>query len=166
MSKIKLFIADVDGTLTNGLYHVSTSGEVSRSYHTRDFHGLHMLNNAGVKVCIMTMAKSQDIFFQKEKAAKYATLFTGVEDKKKTIEQILGEDLTWKDIAYIGDDTVDEGILKAAGLAACPADADSSVLKLIGERVDGFISRFPGGQGAVRQFAEYVLKVNNNANKH
>jgi 3-deoxy-D-manno-octulosonate 8-phosphate phosphatase (KDO 8-P phosphatase) len=161
MNKIKLFITDVDGTLTNGLYHVSKTGDVSRSYFTRDFHGMHMLNKSGVKVCIMTMSRSEDIYFQKEKAARYATLFTGVTDKKATIDEIIGDDLEWKDIAYIGDDVVDEEILNAAGLAACPADADSAILKLVGERVDGFVSRFAGGHGAVRNFVEYILKVNN-----
>lgn len=164
---IKLFVCDIDGTLTDGIYHTTESGEISKNFFTRDFHGLWMLSKAGVKVCIITAASDDVIDWQCRRGAKYADVIKGTKDKLASIHDKYVDDLksttrfAWDEICYIGDDVFDVELLNKVGFAACPADADGVVLKKIREKKsDGFVSPFPGGKGCVRDFAEYVLEIN------
>ncbi len=170
---IKLFICDCDGTLTDGVYQMSNGGTdklgrpgiISKNFYTRDFHGLWMLSNAGVEVAVITVASDGVIDNQCRRGAKYAKVITGAKDKKAIIyERYVGSSVMrlnlkvgWHEIAFIGDDIFDIELMNAVGIAACPADAHTKVKHLIHERDDGFVSSFPGGRGAVREFADYVL---------
>lgn len=181
---IKLFACDVDGTLTDGFYHTTEKGEVSKNFFTRDFHGLRMLNQAGVEVAIITAATDKAIDHQCRRAAKYVDIIKGTKDKVASINDKYVFDVTsdvnssfgeqnclygsgrlyWSEIAYIGDDIFDIELLSTVGLCSCPSDADTEVVKIVSTRQDndgaGFYSNFPGGRGCVREFAEYVLGIN------
>ena len=163
---IKLFLSDCDGTLTDGIYHTTECGEISKNFFTRDFHGLWMLNKSGVKIGIITAASDDVIDHQCRRGAKYVDIIKGTNDKKVSIrakyvsKYVSGPKFEWDEIAFIGDDVFDEALLRQVGLAACSSDADSAILQLIRERDDGFVSVFPGGKGCVREFAEYVLEIN------
>ena len=184
---IKLFLCDVDGVLTDGIYHTSEDGKLSKNFFTRDFHGLWMLKEAGVKIGIITAANDDVIDHQCRRVLHYADLIKGSKDKLRSIEDKY-EEFEWSEIAYIGDDIFDMELLSAVSLCACPLDADSAVIKLIetrseddfegcsavpqrdvyGRDIDiefrqvgeGFLSELPGGHGCVREFAEYVLEIN------
>lgn len=172
--RIKLFLADCDGTLTNGIYQTTEKGEISKSFFTRDFHGLWMLNETGVKVCVITAANDEVIDHQCRRGAKYVDVIKGSQDKFKSIEDIYvesGPEIGWHEIAYIGDDVFDIGLLSAVGLCSCPSDADSEVIEFVEQRGmndfeecpshgEGFHSDYRGGHGCVREFAEYVLEIN------
>ena len=81
----------------------------------------------------------------------------GVLNKFDGYERILADThFTDADVAYMGDDIVDLSVLGRAGLSACPADAVAEVQA----KVD-WISRFPGGSGAVRELIELVLSAQN-----
>lgn len=161
--KIKLFLVDCDGTLTDGFYNTTEKGEVSKNFFTRDFHGLWMLNQMGVKVCIITAASDKVINHQCCRGAKYADIITGTKDKVVSINDKY-KAFRWSEIAYIGDDIFDIELLSAVGLCSCPSDADKEVVKIVSTRQElnsaGFYSSFPGGRGCVREFAEYVLEIN------
>ncbi len=158
---IKLFLSDVDATLTDGIYHTTEEGTISKNFHTRDFHGLWMLNQSGVEVGIITAANDDVIVHQCNRGAKYATVMKGVKDKLAHIksEYVDSGKFSWDEIAYIGDDVFDEELLMAVGLAACPYDTVESVREAVLEN-EGFESKFNGGRGCVREFAEYVLVIN------
>ncbi len=172
---IKLFLSDVDGTLTDGIYQTSESGEVSKNFFTRDFHGMWMLNETGVKVGIISAASDSVIDHQCRRGGKYADVLKGTYDKRQTIEEKYvesGPGFGWHEIAFIGDDVFDMGLLSVVGLCACPLDADPAVIEFIETRGDdddspecpthgeGFCTSFHGGRGCVREFAEYVLEIN------
>lgn len=165
---IKLFVCDVDGTLTDGIYHTTEGGEISKNFFTRDFHGLWMLNEAGVKICIITAAGDDVIKHQCRRGAKYVTVLKGVRNKLFEIEEMFVKSglFLWNEIAYIGDDVFDIDLLYEVGLASCPSDADAVVLEILedcnnADRLgEVFVSRFPGGKGCVREFADYVLDAN------
>jgi len=165
---IKLFICDVDGTLTDGICHTTEAGEISKNFYTRDFHGLWMLNEAGVKICIITAAGDDVIDKQCSRGAKYAHVIKRSKDKLNDIYEKFVENgpFHWPEISYIGDDVFDVELLYEVGLACCPSDADSAVLEVLEDCKNAdrlgevFVSRFPGGKGCVREFADYVLDAN------
>lgn len=160
---IKLFLSDCDGTLTDGIYHTTEKGEISKNFFTRDFHGFWMLNKTGVKIGIITAAADNVIDHQCRRGARYVDVVKGTRDKFASIEDkyvTSGLRFKWDEIAYIGDDVFDSSLLQACGIAACPADADQSIFELVGNLSDGFASDFSGGKGCVREFAEHVLRIN------
>lgn len=180
---IKLFLSDVDATLTDGIYHTSEQGVISKNFYTRDFHGMWMLNQTGVEVGIITVANDHVITQQCNRGAKYAKVMKGVEDKLAyvTDEFVLKCDMceegdpyrieyphrkySWDEIAFIGDDIIDAELLKTVGLAACPLDAADEIQAIVADRSDsqegeGFRSGYPGGRGCVREFADFVLLIN------
>lgn len=167
---IKLFVSDVDSTLTDGIYHTTERGEISKSFFTRDFHGLWMLNQTGVKVGVITVASDDVIDHQCRRCAQYIEIIKGTKNKFKSIEDKyveFGPRIGWHEIAYIGDDVFDMELLAAVGLCACPYDADESVRELVLDRAkkeldetEGFESLYVGGKGCVREFVEYVLEIN------
>ena len=130
---IKLFLCDVDGVLTDGIYHTSEDGKLSKNFFTRDFHGLWMLKEAGVKIGIITAGNDDVIDHQCRRILHYADLIKGSKDKLKSIEDKY-EEFDWSEIAYIGDDIIDIELLSAVGLCACPVDADRAVIQLIETR--------------------------------
>ena len=157
---IKLFLTDVDGTLTDGVYSTNEEGIVHKNFYTRDFHGLHMLKETGMDIGIISYSKDCVINKQADRAAKYAKVMTGVKDKLKFITEHVKKDLNWDEIAYIGDDTIDEELLAKVGVPACPYDAYFSVIRLVENHKEGFKSAYCGGKGAVRDFAEYIIALN------
>ncbi len=167
---IKLFLIDCDGTLTDGIYHTTEKGEISKNFFTRDFHGMKMLSDVGVKISIITAASDYVIAHQCRRAAKYASVNRGIKSKVGFVaatyvdisdaNRIDGLKFAWDEIAFIGDDVFDIELMKSVGLCACPLDADLEVLSLIENQDDGFRSSFPGGKGCVREFAEYVFNMN------
>lgn len=180
---IKLFLVDCDSTLTDGIYHTTEDGVISKNFFTRDFHGMYMLNKAGVKVCIITAASDNVIDHQCERAAKYADIIKGTNDKLASVRAKYVDSglFNWDEIAYIGDDVFDIPLLSEVGLCACPDDAAQEVSDLVfdiggvaaggGDRgplcgvgrtygPEGFRSTYAGGCGCVREFAEYILRIN------
>ena len=159
---IKLFLSDCDGTLTNGIYQTTEKGDISKGFFTRDFHGMWMLYDVGVKIGIITAAGDDVIVHQCRKGAKYAKIHRRVQNKNGFVMANYIDDglFSWDEVSYIGDDVFDMELMKSVGLCACPLDADSEVLKFVGNRSNGFCSNFSGGKGCVREFAEYVLAIN------
>lgn len=167
---IKLFLSDVDATLTDGIYHTTENGEISKNFFTRDFHGFLMLHESGVKIGVITVANDDVIVHQCKRGAKYVTVMKGVKDKLAFIADNyvnLEPSVAWNEIAFIGDDVFDIELLRNVGLCGCPYNAVDEVLEIVETRAsididetEGFMSRFDGGKGCVREFAEYVLEVN------
>ncbi|MDE6090431.1 MAG: HAD-IIIA family hydrolase [Duncaniella sp.] len=155
MKNIRLFLTDVDGTLTDGGMYYSADGDVMKKFNARDGMGLQLLQKAGIKVGIIT---SETTAIVSRRAAKLGVdfLVQGKRDggKLAACTEICAEmEIGLEDVAYIGDDVNCIEILRAAGHRACPADAVSAVKALPGIRV----MNLKGGEGCVREFAELIL---------
>lgn len=159
---IKLLLCDVDGTLTDGVYQMGEDGSLVKGFFSRDFHGLYMLHETGVKVGILTYSRDGVIEEQCRRAAKFVDVMVGAKNKLNTVyrKYVRSGDLTWDEIAFIGDDVVDSDLLGEVGLPGCPGDAYSGVTELVMELDDGFVSKFNSGRGAVRDFTDYIRTVN------
>ncbi len=156
--KIRLVLMDVDGVLTNGLlYHfVDGRGQLVelKGVHTQDSIALAWLAETGLKTgCIS--GRVCEGMTQRLKMLKATFIFQGRLDKKNVLEQICREgSFQLSQVLYIGDDLPDVPVLRAVGLAVAVANARDEVKKIA-----HFVTKAPGGSGAVREVGELVLKA-------
>lgn len=153
--QIKLFISDIDGTLTDGGMYYSEKGDELKKFNTRDGMGFGMLRKEGIKTAIIT---SEDRQLNQRRADKLQLdyLVQGKrEGGKLAAAQSICEELgiTMQQVAYIGDDINCIELLSAAGRAACPSDANQRVKDIQNIKV---MTR-KGGEGCVREFIESIL---------
>lgn len=153
---IKLFITDIDGTLTDGGMYYSENGDELKKFNTRDGMGLQMLREAGIKTAIIT---SEDRQLNQRRAEKlkvdYLKQGKVSGGKVAVAEEICKEmGITMQEVAYIGDDVNCVELLSAVGIAACPADACEKVKNIPGITV----MTKKGGEGCVRELCEHLLK--------
>jgi 3-deoxy-D-manno-octulosonate 8-phosphate phosphatase (KDO 8-P phosphatase) len=153
--KIKVFITDVDGVLTDAGMYYTESGDEFKKFNTHDGMGFTILRERGIKTAMITSEQTR-IVENRAKKLKVDYLYQGVkhEGKLKAAQEICEkEGITLAEISYIGDDINCIQLLKAAGLAACPANA----VKLVKE-IPGIIQlNTKGGDGAVREFVELII---------
>ncbi len=153
--KIKLFLCDVDGVLTDAGMYYSESGDELKKFNTRDGKGFELLRNKGIKTGIITSENTQ-IVTNRAKKLKIDYLYQGKHHggKLSAAKEICQkEDITLKEVAYIGDDINCFELLSKVGLAACPADALDQIKSIPNIQI---LSR-KGGEGVVREFIELIL---------
>lgn len=155
--RIALVLADVDGVLTdNGVYY-SERGELLKRFSVRDGMGVERLRAAGVETGLATGESSPAVLRRAEKLG-LKRVFTGARDKLALLPELTGRaGLALEQIAYIGDDVNDLKLIEAVGergLTAAPSDAMAVVAESVHYR-----SRCPGGHGAFRDFAEWLLRL-------
>lgn len=155
-ARIRLVVLDVDGVLTDGSIWTASNGESVKRFYTRDGLGIKLLQSAGIPVALLTGRISEQTA---KRAAELGiqTILQGKTFKGKAFEELAKKfGLRTDEVAYMGDDVPDIAPLKAAGLAACPADAATEVLPLA-----HYVSPAVGGNGAVRSLAELILRAQN-----
>lgn len=154
---IKLLIMDVDGTLTDGNIYMGESGEVCKRFNIKDGYGIHnMLPPENITPVILT-GRTSTIVKNRCMELGIKNICQGISDKVKEIISLAnGFNCEISQIAYIGDDLNDLLAMKLikqnGGIVGCPADADKDVTNLA-----DFVSSKGGGNGAVREFIEWIL---------
>ena len=149
---IKLLVLDVDGVLTDGGLYYGEHGELVKRFHVRDGLGLRMLREAGVEVAVVSARASAPL------ARRVADLgiqhcLTGRADKGAALDELVTAlGVAREQVAYVGDDLLDLPAMAGAGLAITVADGHP----LVKEAAD-WVTRTPGGQGAVREIADALL---------
>tara|TARA_B100000886_G_scaffold190530_1_gene131111 strand:+ start:8039 stop:9196 length:1158 start_codon:yes stop_codon:yes gene_type:complete len=154
-NKIKVFLSDVDGTLTDSGMYYFNRGDESKKFNTKDGKGFELLKKAGVKVGIITSEKTS-IVEKRAKKLKVDYLFQGMEHESKlkaALEICQKEEISLAEVAYIGDDINCKELLLNVGLAACPSDSHSNIKKI--ENIK--IMSKKGGEGVVREFSDLIL---------
>ncbi len=166
---IKLFLTDVDGCLTDGGMYYSAKGEVLKRFCVYDGMGMVCLQQAGIPCGILTSENSLVVKARAEKL-KLQYLYLGVGSKVNpnclTKLQAASEictqlGITLDDVCYVGDDINDIDLLRAVGYPCCPPNARPEVKALTrasGAKNDIQILATPGGQGAIREIADQILK--------
>jgi len=150
---IRLLATDVDGVLTDAGMYYSESGDEWKKFNTRDGMGIKLLQKAGLITAIVTQERTRLVARRAEKLA-IPELHQGVMDKLSVIRDMaIRHGLSLRQVAYIGDDVNDIEALKAVGLSAAPSDSLPQVLKIV-----GYVCRQKGGEGAVRELAEMILR--------
>ncbi len=151
---LKLFATDVDGVLTDAGMYYGESGEELKKFNTRDGMGIKLLQAEGVIVAIIT-AEQTKIVARRAKKLGISEVFQGVKDKVAVLNHLSKKlDITFEQMAYIGDDVNDVGALQAAGYAAAPADCMGPVRQAV-----HYICQKNGGEGAVREVIDMILSA-------
>jgi 3-deoxy-D-manno-octulosonate 8-phosphate phosphatase (KDO 8-P phosphatase) len=153
IDKVRLFLCDVDGVLTDGTVWVGETGE-AKQFNIQDGMGLALLRRGGIKLGWISSRPSPAT---KKRAEELHIdyLHQDKTEKVAAIEAILARaGATWEEVCYMGDDLVDLGALKRAGLAVVPCNAVAEA-----RRAAHHVTRASGGRGAVREVAELILKT-------
>lgn len=154
MKNIKWLFTDIDGVWTDCTIYYSAQGEEMKAFSYRDGMGAERLRKlTPIQIAIITGEQSEIVSRRAEKL-KIETVFLGVKNKLEVVEKFMKEhNLTWDQIAYIGDDLNDIEVMKKVALSACPADAYQDVLA-----ISQFICQKKGGEGAFREFCEFLIE--------
>jgi YrbI family 3-deoxy-D-manno-octulosonate 8-phosphate phosphatase len=158
LKRIRLFATDVDGVLTDAGMYYSESGEELKKFNTRDGMGIKLLQRAGLITAIVTQERTKLVAWRGEKLM-IPEVHQGVMDKLSLVREMAARHgLSMDEVAYIGDDINDLATLKAVGFSATPADGMPAVV----EAVD-YVCVKKGGEGAVREIIEMILKAQQKA---
>jgi 3-deoxy-D-manno-octulosonate 8-phosphate phosphatase (KDO 8-P phosphatase) len=154
IKEIKILILDVDGVLTDGRIFIDDSGNELKGFNVRDGHGIKLVIRGGIEVIFLTGRRSR-VVEHRAKDLGVEEVYQKALNKKEVLDQILKEKkVSAVTVAYIGDDIVDIPVLKKAGFSVAVADAHEDVKKIV-----DYITRMKGGEGAVREICEIILKV-------
>ena len=157
LKRVKLFLCDVDGVLTDGSIFIGGEREVKR-FNIRDGLGIVLARRAGMKVGWVSARPSLATKLRAEEL-KIDFLVQQGDNLSKTaaIENLLArEKLNWSDLCFVGDDIIDLGPLTRAGLAVAVGDARPEA-----KAAAHFVTKAVGGRGAVREAIELILRTQN-----
>jgi 3-deoxy-D-manno-octulosonate 8-phosphate phosphatase (KDO 8-P phosphatase) len=150
---IELLVADVDGVLTDGVILMDASAPETKRFHVRDGLGYSLWHRAGKLSAILSGRRAGAV---NRRAAELSIphVLQGHDVKAEPFRELIERlGLEPRQVCYIGDDLPDLPVLRAVGLAACPADAVAEV-----RDAAHLVTRAPGGRGAVREVIEVILK--------
>lgn len=150
---IKVFFADVDGTLTDGNTYYSKNGEEMKRFNHKDGRGNFLLRSHQISFGIITGENTQIVKRRAEKLdADYC--FLGVDDKLKLLKSFCNDkNIAMKEIAFIGDDTNDLDIIKHVGLSFAVKDSMPTI-----QKTAHYICERKGGDGAFREAVDFIIK--------
>jgi len=151
---IKLVIFDVDGVLTDGSIIIGDDGEEYKAFHSRDGHGMRLLQYTGVELAIIT-GRTSKVVEHRMNNLGISHVFQGQQVKLPAYEQLIKQlDLSPEQCAYVGDDWVDLAIMSRVGLAIAVQDAAPLVKKHA-----HWTTPTNGGKGAAREVCELIMEA-------
>lgn len=152
----KLIITDIDGVWTDGGMYYDQQGNELKKFHTYDSAGVLFAHTLEIPVAIITGEETK-IVERRANKLKIDYLFQGVKNKVQVVERIIQEmNISFQDCAFIGDDINDLLLLEKVGWSAAPANAPEYVKTKV-----NFVMQKKGGEGAFREFVEFILQQNN-----
>lgn len=153
-TQIRLVIFDVDGVLTDGSLYLGDDGQEYKAFHSKDGHGMVMLQESGVRIAIIT-GRTSEVVSIRMKSLGIEHVFQGKRDKKPAYEelkQVTG--FSDAQIAYVGDDVVDLPVMSRVGLAIAVNDAHPLV-----KQHAHWTTPSGGGRGAARDVCEMLMQA-------
>lgn len=157
---IKLVIFDFDGVFTDGKFYFNNNNIfVSKCYNAKDSYALKLLKKNGIKCGVITNDKIISIKYAPHIFDRLDKVSLGSDKPKISILNTWLQEygFSYQEVAYIGDDLADIPVLKKVGFSACPNDAVEEV-----KQVSQYICKNIGGDGAVREFVDLIIKNNYN----
>lgn len=154
LTKIKMFVFDMDGVLTNGKVLVMPDGNWFRTSDIKDGYAIQFALKCNFIVAVIT--GSQDAGMELRLKHLGVTEFhQQVKSKSNSLLNLIQKySLSQNEVLFMGDDIPDLEAFEICGVSACPADAVSELI----QRAD-YIAIKTGGNGCVREIIEKVLKV-------
>lgn len=158
-SKIKLIVLDVDGVLTNGSFTYDQNGDPQVNFHVHDFVGFMLGIKAGIQFAIISAGENPatTTLIQKLNIPLY---YPKRIDKLTALEEILKKTgCTLSEVAFIGDDYVDEACMRKVALPMSVPNAMAEI-----KTIAKWISHRPGGEGAAREAIQFILEAQGKLN--
>ncbi|GAA4300918.1 KdsC family phosphatase [Aestuariibaculum suncheonense] len=154
LQHITTFIFDVDGVLTDGSLNVTSTGELLRTMNVRDGFALKFAVNTGYNVAIISAGQNEGVKVRLE-ALGVNPVYLGASNKAEQFKSYIeANNIKAENVLYMGDDIPDHAVMQLVGLPSCPQDAVPEI-----KSIAKYISHKKGGEGAVRDVIEQVLKV-------
>ena len=150
---IRCLVLDVDGVLTKGDITYTSSGEELKTFHAKDGMGLAIAHAMGLQTAIIT-GRTSSIVERRAKELKISHVQMGSHNKSAGLQVVLDIlQVEPQEVAYMGDDLNDLGVMSRVGLAMTPQDGVPEI-----KDIAHYICQANGGEGAVREAVEYILK--------
>lgn len=147
---IKMLIFDVDGVMTDAGMYYSESGEESKRFNARDGLAIRNLNKLGWKTGIISHGININLIKRRADLLGISHVYAGNRPKTDVLAEWCNElNLSFSQIAFIGDDVNDLPIIRVVGFSACPADALNAVKKEV-----NMVLSSRGGDGAIREWID------------
>lgn len=155
--KVKAFVFDIDGVLSMQTISLNAFGVPNRTVNLRDGYALQLAVKKGYRICIISGCNSKE--YQKRlKLLGVKDIYLNSRTKLDQFNTFLKKyKLNKSDVIFMGDDIPDFEVMKEAGVAVCPSDADREI-----KQIAAFISDKKGGEGCVRDVIEQVMRLHNN----
>ena len=151
---VRLVIFDVDGVLTDGGLYFDEAGRENKVFHSRDGHGMKMLQRGGVELAVISGRRTEAVTHRMA-GLGIAHVYQGYAEKLPPFEELLCKlGIAPEHVAYVGDDVVDLPIMLRVGLAVAVQDAHPLVV-----RNAHWQTPTRGGRGAVREVCELILEA-------
>ena len=151
---VKLLLMDCDGVLTDGRLTLLPNGDEQKTFHVRDGHGLVLWHRAGLQSAIIS-GRTSTLVTRRAEELGVAHVRQGTWDKIKDFRELLATaGFAENEAAFIGDDVTDIPLMRRVQLAVAVADANEET-----RRAAHYVTRLPGGLGAVRELIEIMLKA-------
>ena len=154
IARTEAFIFDVDGVMTDGGIIPTLDGDFIRRYNAKDGYALGYAVKMGYKVCIITGGRGKTLE-NRLRMLGINRYYTDCMDKITAMrEYFADEGIDPAHAIYMGDDIPDLECMREVGIPVCPADAVAEVIE-----ASRYVSEFRGGEGAVRDIVEQVLRA-------
>lgn len=160
-NKIKVLIFDVDGVLTDGQIIIvpessapDAKGIEVKGFTAHDGLGITLARLAGIRIGIITKRQSRTVALRASDL-KLEFVYQGQAHKMSAVNEIIAKaNITIDELAYVGDDIVDLGVMRVCGLAIATANARPQI-----KSVAHYITPNPGGKGAGRDAIDFILNA-------
>ena len=154
LKKIKLLLLDVDGVLTDGGIIYNDNGTETKVFNVKDGLGIKLLMDAGIHLGIVTGRRSNALY-SRCKDLGIKLIYDGVGNKIDVLDALMDQTgVSAEEVAFIGDDLPDLGLMKMIGLSIAVGYANKTIL----DNAD-MVTSAKGGDGAVREACEAILKA-------
>jgi 3-deoxy-D-manno-octulosonate 8-phosphate phosphatase (KDO 8-P phosphatase) len=156
LRRIRLLLCDVDGVLTDGSVHIGAAGGEFKAFNIQDGFGLVLFRRAGLKTgWISARPSAATAARARELKIDFLIQQKDHHGKVAAVEKILArEKLGWDAVCFVGDDIVDLGPLRRAGVGVAVANAVREA-----KAAAHYVTRAAGGRGAVREVVEMILRA-------
>ena len=160
LQNLQAIAFDVDGVLTDGtLVWATGTSEESKRFSFADIMGISLLRRLGLKLALISGEASPLVDRYAAKMHLHHVV-KGTRDKASALREFSSKfAISLEHTCFFGDDVNDLPAMEISGLCACPSNAATEVRDYVDAR--GFVSSLPGGFGAVREFADTLLRARN-----
>ena len=154
IARVKAFVFDVDGVMTDGGIIPTPDGDFIRRYYAKDGYAMAYAIREGYKICVISGGRGEMLRRRLEMLG-VERMYLNCMDKITAIKEFMSDyDLAAEEVIYMGDDIPDLECMRLVGIPVCPADACMEVIE-----ASRYVSEYNGGHGAVRDIVEQVLRV-------